>query len=415
MTPKHTTKLRNILKSALTAEVSLPKFDEWDATNPEALAAHLNDRTPWIVVCPSQVDLNKVPAIWLVAQGLAIPESLWSVSLPLRMWVFSNAWRVAFVHMLNSNKTTNQLIETQHLREDHPEGMGGFRVLRVHALSQKDAVLGAVRRSFMEMLHRTGSLSAVDSANAISNGSQLKTQVVHRQASIDAIDKAVLFIGTQCNWVKNPAFLRPAHLGHPAGTEHYEFDSIWYDYQSIKALIEEAFVHAQDSLPAALGVVDHYIGTTLFGWSLIHAATLDTLPGTNTAGAFGNGGSLARIVTNRLNLGELNKDFGCGNAAYTETQGPLVAYSLMHGAINDPIILSIVSGGIFSYFPFARTWRGELTPRAYRALVKKDASPIPVIALGTDERFFRQVRSIPASESLIPPEARTHFPLLFEK
>lgn len=420
-------KLRELFSERLTFKDILPKTSNWDATNPETLAEYLNDKTRWVVVVPTHVDMTTVPAIWLVSQGLAVPEDKWEELVDTRLWVFANAWRVALgcCHSFmngakdhpNLHSYKSDITAQEHLRKDHPTEYAGFRILRVHALSQKEAVLGAVRRAFMEMLHRTGSLSAVDSANAINHGATLESKVIHRQASVDAIDKAVLFIGTQCNWVKNPAFLRPDYLKlNPEGPDHYKLDSVWYDYATIRDFITEArpLIGVTTAGTGLYEVVDKYIGTMLFAWSMIHANALPTLSSSASNGSLGEIGSLPRLVSQHALLDEDMKHEFCYRLAPVKPQeGPLWAFTQFCGPVNYKVMdHGRIDTG--SYYLFARTWRNEITPQAYRWLAK-DKLPDLIKSLAESPSTVRQVSSIPAPSGLVPEAARAYLPLLYEK
>lgn len=427
-------RLHKLFIDTLSAEHNAPAVKDWDAQDATKLAEHLNDRTPWIVVLPTHIDPTSVPAVWLIAQGVTIPEALWSADEEYRIWCYANAWRLAVeatrITLSPAPWTSKQIISTSHLEASHPTDAAGLRVFRVHTMTQKDAVLGAVRRAYMEVLQKSGSMAAADTADSLSHGSSLVSNKLKSAASEDAVDKAVLFIGTQCNWIKNPAFNRPEYLhalDSEEGSSGFSEDIVWYDYQAIRDFIMESakLWHLDGSPRNALHVeMGKYFGTMLFGWSALYSSV--DLPGSNSHGAMGDAGSLMRSLVALVRLGSANV-LCYGDifpiAGVATVDNPMWAFRFVCGS---PIKYTSkpTSDMRQAYLPFPRTWRGEVAPGAVVELLGANVATATamygkealdrIIGIHSCANLVGRVTSVPFRKEMVNANVYKFLPLLTE-
>lgn len=443
--------LRKVFTQRLTLIDTKPKFDDWDATDREQLNIYLTDRVVWLAVIPTRLDVDKISATWLVAQGLAIPEKFWTESVDYRLWVFANAWRQEIINDIPTFILSPREQAERALSPTHPEGLAGFRVVKLCARSQKDAVLGSVRRAFLEMMSSTGSMSGTDTDNALAHGASLPIGNNMTAASKDAIDKAVLFIGTQCNWVKNPAFVWPDYITQPSltvkGPTRY-LDTIWYDHNSVSSFVKESMSlwwekrvsnsESSESTQAPanvdkeklLNVVNGHIGTLLFGWSLIHAACLCDLPGITPKGSMGDFGSLQRSIDTHLGSGRLADTLwqaesteGLGAFCEPEEENPMWYVRKVCGRLIRARMRIVVDGNQALAYLFPKTWRGEVTGAALEQEILhlsfvSHYTPEAVVAMRVAATFAIQNgldTSFIIPNALVDQRVRKQLPLLYER
>jgi hypothetical protein len=427
-------RLHKLFIDTLTAEHALPAVKDWNAQDESLLSSHLGDRTPWIVVLPTQIDPTEVPAVWLIAQGVTIPESIWESDEEYRIWCFANAWRLA----LDVTKTiaspdswiVNPVVQPAHIESSAGRGPAGMRLFRVHSMTQKDAVLGAVRRAYVEVLSRSGSMAAADTADSLSHGSALKSNKLKRSASEDAIDKAVLFIGTQCNWIKNPAFKRPDYLHSldDVGSSGLGADIIWYDSATILSFVYEtaAFWHKSSLADKNLLHLEagKYIGTMLFGWSALYSIV--DLPGSNHSGSMGDDGSIMRSLWATMRTGV--SDALCYGSVFPvagvhTVDNPMWAFRFVCGSMVKHCG-DISRDTRQAYLPFPKTWNGEISPSALLEIVGSNvAASTAVYGAATVERLLTiyynvnlagRVTSVPIRKELVNANIHKFLPLLIE-
>lgn len=378
---KATKHLRALFNDRFLKTDFLPKIEDFDATDEEKLNTLLADGTEWIVVLPSWLNPKYMSATWLIAHGLAIPYSFWKHSTIYRVYVFANAWREMFSDGCPFFVANNTKAWTRRLY--HPEqSMLGFKIFRWKAASQKANILSKMRRVYLEALEEAGSMSSVDTVNSMHQGVNCSLDYRALPASADAIEKSLLFIGSQLNWIRNPAFNRDSistSLTYADGrdehreefqavkAQYYRTDIVYADLKSIAQLLEVTNAdQLETNMHLALPIINYYAGTQLFAWSYLYSECLAALP---DPGSNGSMGDIANNVFMVLKEGSFLAKCGVSTAPTWEQEikNEIQALHAVTGFTLYPYGSNPVNE--YSNIKFAHTWLGQVSSRAlYMAL-----------------------------------------------
>lgn len=396
MKPRQADKLREIFNSRFLNTEVHPKIEHWDATDEECLTKNLQDGTEWVVIIPNWLNPAALSATWLISHGLAIPYIYWTQNPYYRMYVMGNAWREMFQE--GSPFFAKFAAEHWHKRIEPLDHMAGFKVFRWKAGSQKDRILSKMRQVYMSTLEECGSMSMTDTANCMMHGTGSTMDYRSLPASTDAIEKSLLFIGTQLNWIRNPSFITDGltriissqpgsnatseirDLFDKNRSEYFSKDVIWFDAPSIHSFL--CLVGLAEKLrPEAHELINYFLGTHLFAWSYIYGECMSVLAAANSHGIMGNVNDTVLTAMKESTVFRSITDIDKTLGSVSNIRHEIDAFYAV--TAFDMYLYSDASHrGSLSYIKFPHTWLKQVTGRAIYLAAKRTkfcVNGVPII------------------------------------